>query len=408
MVSISNSSDLIALLKSALFGTEATVGVQTDWARILYLSQIHTVGSVVYSAIEKNHLSDKMPDAIFEKFRNEFLKSVLRCEKEEAALCEVSAALEEEHIRHIFFKGAEIRQLYPAPALRIMGDIDLIVEKKDRNRAVRQFEKLGYELTVDYGSVWNLEKRTNRNLVFELHTDIVYENNVRQTLTSYFSDPMRFGIFEGGYRGHFSTDFHLIYLLVHLAKHFYDSGAGIRLIADIAVYLDRLRGDINFDNVFAQMKQLDLLLFTQTIFALCNFWFGIDAPGGDEAVCDEAFLKQMSLNIINHGIFGLYGKHRAANFSRRKLMDGGTVKKSGRVKTMFRLLFPTYEALCSMVYMKFVRGKKFLIPYAWVYRWVYCAFHSRKESASLFLGLADKNLAALSQKEADFLKQLGI
>ena len=52
--------------------------------------------------------------------------------------------LEENNIPSVILKGAAAAMYYPYPSLRTMGDVDILVRRKNLERAVQLMEDNGY------------------------------------------------------------------------------------------------------------------------------------------------------------------------------------------------------------------------------------------------------------------------
>ena len=90
------------------------------------------------------------------------------------------AALAEADIPVILLKGADLAQtLYPNPALRPMGDLDLLVHKEDLDRAVDLAFQMGYQEAVDSDPGVNrqfghhIHLRNEKHVILELHWGLV-------------------------------------------------------------------------------------------------------------------------------------------------------------------------------------------------------------------------------------------
>ncbi len=54
------------------------------------------------------------------------------------------------NVQWFMVKGLEIASLYPVPAYRSMGDLDLVMSTEDRERIIPVMEGLGYKLKQGY------------------------------------------------------------------------------------------------------------------------------------------------------------------------------------------------------------------------------------------------------------------
>ena len=79
--------------------------------------------------------------------------------------------MEEEKIPYAFFKGYELRELYPVPELRTMGDVDVLVRDEDLERTAEVLCGLGYQKEEGGSAVWALKKD---NFSYEVHRRLAF------------------------------------------------------------------------------------------------------------------------------------------------------------------------------------------------------------------------------------------
>lgn len=112
-------------------------------------------------------------------------------------------------------------------------------------------------------------------------------------------------------------EYHLIYLLMHIAKHLYSSGAGIRMYLDIAFYIRKYRQTIDWKRFKSEIDSLKLSKFVNTVFTAVQEWFGIASPIPLEKI-DYVFLERFLTFTLNGGVFGFEDKSSALTQLRKK------------------------------------------------------------------------------------------
>ena len=93
----------------------------------------HDIASIVAYALEKNGLY--LQDEYSLKFQDEMLFAAGRVALLDCFYNEVTAVLGQEKIDYISLKGSVIRKLYPQDYFRTSSDIDILVKKRDFERA---------------------------------------------------------------------------------------------------------------------------------------------------------------------------------------------------------------------------------------------------------------------------------
>ena len=132
----------------------------------------------------------------------------------------------------------------------------------------------------------------------------------------------------------------------------------------------------------AQLGQLKLLNFARTCFALCEAWFGVDLPIPSDPL-DESFFTYTTDKLFRDGIFGLTNEQNEAAHTAKELKHAAAPYWVGAAKLTLRNLFPPYRDMQLIPWYRFVDGRPWLMPAAWVYRWGYCLTHKGSASVEL-------------------------
>lgn len=96
---------------------------------------------------------------------------------------EVNAALDQNNVEYVILKGVATREeIYPDPAVRSAGDIDLLIRETDRNTVCRLFADLGFnETPASSSSVHEVTLRRGA-VDIDLHWDILRPGRTRRPL----------------------------------------------------------------------------------------------------------------------------------------------------------------------------------------------------------------------------------
>ena len=267
----------------------------------------------------------------------------------------ISQALSENEIPHMPVKGWYIRTLYPVPELRTFGDIDILINKQDRQKVHEIFTENGYDIKENWEPTYSYNKGL---LKCEVHTELMDSDMGKgQQVISYFSDALKTAQRDVGERFTPQNDIHLMYLICHLAKHLYAAGAGIRMYMDIAIFLKSHSDTLDFEKLYENSKKLHIDCFFKTVLFACSQWFKIDLP------FEINDIEQDSLKALKSYTFGadLFGKTRDKSII--SLRNDKTGSKEGVLKDT---LFPKAEKIEERY--KFVKGRKYLLPAAWIAR----------------------------------------
>lgn len=382
---------LIDICKAYIYQSKIELPEGIDYKALYDISKSHNLGALVYSVI-KDCDELKKNTEIKQLFENVFYESIYRYQTQTEVINLLSSLLSESKIRHVFFKGAQIKELYPLPPVRAMGDIDVLIDNENRDRVKQILCENGFVNKNCNGPVYDY---TYNGVLVEMHTKIISGKVGTSTASDGFADAINNAKFDG-YCGYLDDDYHFAYLLTHVAHHFWFYGAGVKMIVDLAVLLKN--SNINLNNALSKMNEIGLYDFSKVILTVCYKWFGIGQAYLDDVVKTEIFL-------LSFGAFGNVNRNKAAVIQRKELEEG---KKNSPVMTRLRLLFPPYEKLKDIPYIKFIEGRPWLTGYAWIYRIIY-NLNKRKEflkNSTASIGSDKTNKAA--QYELEYFEEIGL
>lgn len=151
-----------------------------DWDYIIKKSLADGILPFVYNRIKTNY------DILPEETRNRLEKAYLKDTAYKTYLiCEagkVLNSLNNASIPVLALKGIALAEtIYSGTVSRSMGDIDILVRKKDLDTAKEKLLKLGYNFhSTNQGNHITLIKKDNWNIRLEVHWDIVNRINPLQ------------------------------------------------------------------------------------------------------------------------------------------------------------------------------------------------------------------------------------
>lgn len=402
----SNRQYFINLLSSFINGTTIQTPPQNiDWEEIYHLSKIHSTTAIVYASMNQLEEQYKPEKEIYDKFQWFFYSTIKRDLEFDKHITQLKENLEKEKIPHIFVKGHVLKNYYPYGQLRTMGDVDFLIKKEDREKSHEVVLKMNYKKRCETAGVWAYTKDVSH---IEIHTDLIYEEIKKDVdFQEYFSHAWDNAVLvHGDYTYELKKEYHLIFLLVHIAKHFNYSGCGIRMIMDIAVFLNNFVEDLDWNYIWSELEKLNLVLFTKNIFALCSKWFDSKLPI-DEPILEENFYNRIYDFVLSKGTFGFYNNDKQATLVRKehKKSENNSYKKS-IFKVCKYFVFLPYEDMIKMEKYSFIKDRKYLLPVAWLYRLLYTLINKPNKGFKLI----DKTMKVEEEARYQYniISELGI
>ena len=160
-------------------------------------------------------------------------------------------------IKNVVSKGYVLKKLYPNEEVRTMGDMDILISEENSKKTDEMLKENGY--TIDNVFV-NEIGYAKSGCAIEIHTSLMDDDLGNDfDYSSYFKEKSKYALpYRGEYTYVLKNEDHLIYLLAHIAKHFYNEGCGIRMIMDIAVFTKKYMSSLDWDYIFVKLKNISL------------------------------------------------------------------------------------------------------------------------------------------------------
>jgi hypothetical protein len=226
-------------------------------------------------------------------------------------LKELEDRFEAEGIYHMVLKGSVLKLLYPSPQMREMGDIDVMIYDVTLNRSKKVVEDLGFTLlkSVKHHDIYIKPPY----LVIELH-NALYDKNVDKNQHEYFQVKKNMTAKAGKkYALQFVIEDFYVYLIAHMAKHFYETGCGIRNLLDVYYYRLLYQATWNDTKIKKELHRCGLTEFEKRIHTLAMVWLGGQSS---DSFSEALFDYMLDCGIYGKGENGVWGQFAKQNQDR--------------------------------------------------------------------------------------------
>lgn len=252
------------------------------------------------------------------------------------------------NIRVMPLKGCVLKNLYPSPEMRTMGDLDILIDPEDAQKLRQILCERGYQCVM-YGVHHHDKYVLPPMLTIEVHTSLVSPEN--RELYRYFQQGFALGrpCSDNPWHYEMRKKEYFLFYLAHFYKHFdEEGGAGIRFVLDF--YIQKQAWPKLFcEKVLKKdLIRLGLWEFFCTMDYLAEAWFGADGSMDDVPWGVQKY-------IFNCGVFGT----DAQRFQNH-------VEKYGRMGYFMERLFPGYYYMCR--FYPVLRKVPVLLPVCWILR----------------------------------------
>ena len=280
---------------------------RAEFEELSVLLKKHTLGPLIYDkmkADENSLLSQK-------EYKNILYTQKIYYAQYLYAQNKVLERMRLAGIPCVILKGTVSASYYRKPYLRKLGDIDLLIRKKEEEAAIRCLNEIGYRHHEYFEDEFE-QSYDNGYFQIELHTGFSPEkqfgrhaDKINNYLLEGFNDICNIEL-EGYVFPSFKEDRVGVLMLEHLHRHLLH-GIGFRQVIDWMQYVDHYIDDKAWES---KMKDLfsyfHLDKFAIIVTAMCQKYLGLRTDemtwmqDADDQVCEELFLYIMSMG--NFGI----------------------------------------------------------------------------------------------------------
>ena len=394
---MSKTADIfIALLRCAVTKKDEKIDLsEVDLEKLFRLANAHDLAHLVCYELERRGLIVEGDGGenrgtlgegqVIDDFVEQLDLAMFRHINREIAVAKVREVLEEEKIPFIILKGTVIMDLYPEPWMRTSSDVDVLVSHDDFVRAVAAFKQSGL---VNFAETdHDLSFYTAEEFHIELHHSLIEDDRLPDTAKHLkniwdYAKPLPDGKFEHT----LADEMFYFYHIAHMAKHFKESGCGIRYFMDIWV----LNHATSFekDRRNALLADSGIKTFAEKAEKISEIWFSGAKPDPE--------LDEIIDFLINGGIYGS--------------LEYGTVlkrhRRGGRFAFYSYRLFMPYDKIKHLYPV--LQKAPILLPIFWVVRWFKLLNPKVRGHVKREISIERSSDAPDAEKIEAMMKKLGI
>ena len=279
-----------------------------DWDRLVALAVRHRTVPQLYGHLRRICLAD-IPPAPLQELRSASLRFTERSLRQASDLLRIVRLLADAGIETIAYKGPVMAALAYSGQVRSCNDLDLLMRREDRDRAVklllshgfRQYHSLSeaaQQARVKYGHEEILCADGDR-LYLEIHYEIA---PIRYNLGLATDDLFARSIsqpFSGTSIATLSHEDLLLYLCWHGCKHFWQP---VRQIVDIVEFVAAVP-NMDWTALGLRSRRLDLHGAVTVALILCRDVLGTDLPPEAMAQFTETRAARAASAFFRRGLF---------------------------------------------------------------------------------------------------------
>lgn len=346
----------ITLVRSGLTGEKLELPKNFSAKNLFAAAKAHRAISIVYEGCVNCGLDKENED--IKPFLSGSAFEMMRYERQNSAVKALTQAFNSNNVDYIMLKGMRTGKLYPMPFMRVLGDADIYIRQSHYEKISKLLTQLGftYICKTDNVYVWHKEKA----LHLEVHSELMSVEEA--DYFDYFADFWKKAYKDSNSSEHFfKAEDEFIFIFSHFAKHYRDSGIGVRQLCDLWL----LNKNNNYDEeyIINELKKLELDKFYVNTMKAVYYWF--EGEKGNEVT------ELLCSTVINGGAFGTYNDHIIYETVKKNKKGIKNVKQ----KMFFEKVFPKPSAISKRY--KFLKKAPYLIFIAWICRWFDAVFYNR-------------------------------
>ena len=252
-----------------------------DWQRVADRAHRGQIGPQVFAGARRLPGADHLPPAALDRLRLQHVGNAARTLRVREILHEIASRLEAEGVRALAHKGLALAMtVYPDPALRIMGDLDLCVRDEERRRAEAAVRDIRSALVRA-----NPDRRSRRG--FHVELDGTAHHDVDPSLCGggrWRAETLDWdGIWARARPGQWAPATILVpaatdLLLTLVANAVRRGFTPVRLVVDVAWTVERLGAEIDWAALTAELRRTRLDRRSWPAFGLAAAWCGSVVP----------------------------------------------------------------------------------------------------------------------------------
>ncbi len=290
---------------------------------------------------------------------------------------EILEKLRKNNVKCVILKGCSVSMNYNDPMYRILGDIDILVDESDYERAIHIFldgkphdpqkdkhefhyglEYKGYTIEIHkYVTIYSSENSNLKNVL----------TNILDDIQTGKLDIYKFPVLNNKYQA--------ICLLLHLKRHLLRNNTNLRMLIDYLVFADKISYSEWNDNIYPELKILDLDTLADLLFELSDKFFGTNNTLKIKNKTNQHYVDELMDEIIESGV---------TDSSEKLANTFGTPENNSGKNSKFKVIFNTLNNL-SVKNFKIAKYK-IMLPVCWcmiVFRYFFRVLFKKRANITL-------------------------
>lgn len=370
--------DLISLSAAGAKGKTTQIAVG-QWSEILSLSLEHNVISLL--ACTLLHANEECPehirDGALAMLRGRSSENAIRQQRIMALLNELNNA----GVSVKLLKGHSLARYYAYPESRDAVDTDIWIGAEDEQKVYDLLEKRGFQIVerslTSHHGICQHKKYGKIEVHVRLYDEIVETVWFAGSEEKLVQENYEIVKTQDGQYWTLGPTDQLVFLTLHMVKHFIDGGLSIRMMLDLALHCERNKKQLDYQRYWRTLNQLHYADLVNAVLWILIIYadFSEEVFEGIGA-CNDSQVKLVLRDLV---LGGYMGKNEAElryesamEYNRQRFI----VDKTGlyyvvymlawKIRSGYKLMFSSPRLLLSKY--SILRKLPFLFPVIWLYQ----------------------------------------
>lgn len=327
-----------------------------------------------------NYISKTVDQNVISNFSNykkeSIIKTLINSSKYRGVEI-ISKVLNQNNIDYVYLKGPCYKNVYLQPEIRLLSDFDILVKPESLDFTVEVLLSIGYEVDKKRENEYNLYLVHNDYLPIELHfkltidKELNYHNDFmnQMFIDKIFITENKENIFVP------NIENTIVYSLMHMMKHLYTTGFGLRQFYDFALFSYKYKDVINYNLLDIYLRKYKLGRLYRSLVYLVSRELKIHL-GMDSYTKETNEIKYFSECLLDFMfVSGVYGHKNQLNDSVSFIRKYSTTNLMNRINKL-SIVFPSKKNLSTKY--KYAKNNGLLLPLAWIHRLISSKKNFRK------------------------------
>lgn len=363
-----NQKAFLALLREGLWSDgnlELRIDEAADWQEIYRLATEQSVLGLILAGLE--HSDVKPPQVVLLQWIGEVQMIEQRNNEMNGFIAKLIEKLRKNDIYALLVKGQGVAQCYEKPLWRVSGDVDLLLDDENYQKAK--------ELLIPLSEVTESEDVAKKHLALKINGfEVELHGKMPFGISCRADDVVDEMLEDSLLKGRVSKwsvdetdvllpnpDNHIVIVFTHFLRHFFIEGVGLRQICDWCRLLYSYRDSLNYELLESRIRKMGLMSEWKAFGALAIEYLGYPKDSMPLLNVNDdlnANLKKKTDRIMELVLeSGNFGHNKDLSYRTRYSGMIYKIVAAWRRLKDFAALIPVFPVDAPRFYVTYVMGK---------------------------------------------------